>query len=64
MRNYIVCRINAFETILGRHVLENHLDNILVADIEQIVNREADVPYSQAQVMSVLEVRLERRRNG
>ncbi|KMZ58283.1 DNA replication licensing factor MCM3-like protein [Zostera marina] len=48
-------RINAFETILGRHVLENHLDSILVADIQQIVNGEADAPYSQAQVMSVLE---------
>ncbi|WOL13694.1 DNA replication licensing factor MCM 1 [Canna indica] len=35
------CRIEAFESILGQHVMANHLDQISIVEIEQLVNKEA-----------------------
>ncbi|XP_072973040.1 DNA replication licensing factor MCM3 [Typha angustifolia] len=48
-------RIETFESILGQHVLANHLDQISIAEIEQLVNREAAAPYTRRQVSSILE---------
>lgn len=50
------CRIEAFEAILGQHVLANHLDQISIDEIEQTVNREAAAPYNRRQVEFILEV--------
>lgn len=46
-----------FESILGQHVLANHLDQISIAEVEEVVNREAAAPYSRLQITSILEVR-------
>lgn len=51
-----MCRIEAFESILGQHVLANHLDQISIAEIEEIVNREALRPYTRHQISLILEV--------
>lgn len=51
-----MCRIEAFESILGQHVLANHLDQISISEIEQIVNREAVRPYTRHQISLILEV--------
>nr|CAD1826666.1 unnamed protein product [Ananas comosus var. bracteatus] len=48
-------RIETFESILGQHVLANHLDQISISEIEQLVNREAAAPYTRRQVQSILE---------
>uniref|UniRef100_A0A0E0DSW4 DNA replication licensing factor MCM3 n=1 Tax=Oryza meridionalis TaxID=40149 RepID=A0A0E0DSW4_9ORYZ len=48
-------RIEAFEAILGQHVLANHLDQISIDEIEQTVNREAAAPYNRRQVEFILE---------
>ncbi|KAG0469228.1 hypothetical protein HPP92_018556 [Vanilla planifolia] len=48
-------RIEAFESILGQHVLANHLDQISISEVELIVNREAPAPYTRPQVESILE---------
>ncbi|KAH0459614.1 hypothetical protein IEQ34_012428 [Dendrobium chrysotoxum] len=48
-------RIEAFETILGQHVLANHLDQISISEVERLVNREAPAPYTRRQVESILE---------
>ncbi|CAL9039492.1 DNA replication licensing factor MCM3 [Musa acuminata AAA Group] len=48
-------RIEAFESILGQHVLANHLDQISISEIEQIVNREAVRPYTRHQISLILE---------
>ncbi|CAA6670084.1 unnamed protein product [Spirodela intermedia] len=48
-------RIETFESILGQHVLANHVDQISIADIEQLVNREAPAPYTKRQISSILE---------
>jgi len=52
----IICRIEAFEEILGQHVLANHVDQISIDDIEQTVNRESAAPYTRRQVEFILEV--------
>ncbi|KAG8094469.1 hypothetical protein GUJ93_ZPchr0012g20337 [Zizania palustris] len=48
-------RIEAFEAILGQHVLANHIDRISIDDIEQTVNKEAAAPYNRQQVEFILE---------
>ncbi|XP_078437546.1 minichromosome maintenance (MCM2/3/5) family protein [Wolffia australiana] len=48
-------RIEAFESILGQHVLANRLDQISIADIERLVNEAAPAPYSKRHVSSILE---------
>ncbi|KAG2626819.1 DNA replication licensing factor MCM3 homolog 2-like [Panicum virgatum] len=48
-------RIEAFEAILGQHVLANHVDQISIDDIEQTVNRESAAPYTRRQVEFILE---------
>ncbi|KAG0469240.1 hypothetical protein HPP92_018568 [Vanilla planifolia] len=48
-------RIEAFESILGQHVLANHLDQVSISEVELIVNREAPAPYTRPQVESILE---------
>ncbi|WOL13625.1 DNA replication licensing factor MCM3 [Canna indica] len=48
-------RIEAFESILDQHVLANHLDQTSIAEIEQLVNREATMPYTRRQISSILE---------
>jgi DNA replication licensing factor MCM3 len=52
----IICRIEAFEAILGQHVLANHVDQMSIDDIEQTVNRESAAPYTRRQVEFILEV--------
>ncbi|XP_062191035.1 DNA replication licensing factor MCM3-like [Phragmites australis] len=48
-------RIEAFEVILGQHVLANHIDQISIDEIEQTVNRESAAPYTRRQVEFILE---------
>ncbi|XP_010905758.1 DNA replication licensing factor MCM3 [Elaeis guineensis] len=48
-------RIETFESILGQHVLANHLDQISIAEVEEVVNREAAAPYTRPQITSILE---------
>nr|CAB3461188.1 unnamed protein product [Digitaria exilis] len=48
-------RIEAFEAILGQHVLANHVDQMSIDDIEQTVNRESAAPYTRRQVEVILE---------
>uniref|UniRef100_A0A1D1YJK2 DNA replication licensing factor MCM3 n=1 Tax=Anthurium amnicola TaxID=1678845 RepID=A0A1D1YJK2_9ARAE len=48
-------RIEAFESILAQHVITNHLDQISISDIEQLVNREAAIPYTRHQISAILE---------
>lgn len=52
----IICRIEAFEAILGQHVLANHVDQMSIDDIEQTINRESAAPYTRRQVEFILEV--------
>ncbi|GAB4828625.1 MCM DNA helicase complex subunit [Ancistrocladus abbreviatus] len=48
-------RVEAFNSIFGQHMRVNHLDLISIPDIERIVNSEAAVAYSRAEIMSLLE---------
>ncbi|XP_052179332.1 DNA replication licensing factor MCM3 homolog 2 isoform X1 [Diospyros lotus] len=48
-------RIEAFNTLFGQHVRENHLDRISINDIETAVNSRSAVPYSRAEIMALLE---------
>ncbi|KAK3130785.1 hypothetical protein QOZ80_6BG0498060 [Eleusine coracana subsp. coracana] len=48
-------RIEAFEAILGQHVLANHIDQISIDEVEQTVNRESTAPYTRRQVEIILE---------
>ncbi|CAN6359738.1 unnamed protein product [Urochloa humidicola] len=48
-------RIEAFEAILGQHVLANHVDQMSIDDIEQTVNKESAAPYTRRQVEFILE---------
>jgi DNA replication licensing factor MCM3 len=52
----MICRIEAFEAILGQHVLANHVDQMSINDIEQTVNKESAAPYTRGQVEFILEV--------
>ncbi|OQU81624.1 hypothetical protein SORBI_3006G087500 [Sorghum bicolor] len=48
-------RIEAFEAILGQHVLANHVDQMSIDEIEQTINRESTAPYTRSQVEFILE---------
>ncbi|ONK79392.1 uncharacterized protein A4U43_C01F5890 [Asparagus officinalis] len=48
-------RVQEFETMLGQHVVANHLDQISITEIEQLVNRESAVPYTRNQITAILE---------
>ncbi|KAM0907119.1 hypothetical protein ACQ4PT_016338 [Festuca glaucescens] len=48
-------RIEAFEAILGQHVLANHVDQMSIDEVEQTVNRDAAAPYTRGQVEFILE---------
>ncbi|KAG0518512.1 hypothetical protein BDA96_09G182200 [Sorghum bicolor] len=48
-------RIEAFEAILGQHVLASHVDQMSIDEIEQTVNRESTAPYTRSQVEFILE---------
>ena len=50
------CRVQTFETILGQHVIVNHLDQISITEVEQLINRESAVPYTRQHITSILEV--------
>ena len=34
-----MCRMEAFEAILGQHVLANHVDQMSIDEVEQTVNQ-------------------------
>ncbi|CAM0955006.1 unnamed protein product [Alopecurus aequalis] len=48
-------RIQAFEAILGQHVLANHVDQMSIDEVEQTVNRDAAASYTRGQVEFILE---------
>ncbi|KAM3404738.1 hypothetical protein ACQJBY_007690 [Aegilops geniculata] len=48
-------RMEAFEAILGQHVLANHVDQMSIDEVEQTVNRDAAVAYTRGQVEFILE---------
>ncbi|KAL6841409.1 hypothetical protein ACP4OV_028927 [Aristida adscensionis] len=48
-------RIEAFEAILGQHVVANHIDQISIDEIEQRVNGASAAPYTRRQVEFILE---------
>ncbi|XP_042440568.1 DNA replication licensing factor MCM3-like [Zingiber officinale] len=48
-------RIEAFEAILGQHVMLNHLDQISIDEIEGLVNRETTNRYTRRQISFILE---------
>ena len=47
----ITCRIEAFEVILGKHVLANHVDQMSTDEDEQSINRESTAPYTRSQIV-------------
>lgn len=50
------CRLEAFSAALGKHRHSQHVEQISVADIEGVVNIGAPVPYSKAEILTLLEV--------
>ena len=54
--DFVMCRMEAFEAILGQHVLANHVDQMSIDEVEQTVNRDAAVAYTRGQVEFILEV--------
>lgn len=48
-------RAEAFNSIFGQHMRENHLDLISVSDVEIVVNSEAPAPFSQVEITTLLE---------
>lgn len=51
------CRTEAFESVFGQHMRANHLENISIEDLENVVNARADVRYSRAEITFLLEVK-------
>lgn len=51
------CRTEAFNSLFGQHMRANRLDLISIADVEAVINRGADSPYSSADILLLLEVR-------
>ncbi|KAM3322725.1 hypothetical protein P3S67_003876 [Capsicum chacoense] len=49
-------RLQAFSAKLGRHRNLKHVEQILVADVESVVNNGATVPYSKAEIEKLLHV--------
>lgn len=54
----LTCRIEAFNSLFGQHMRSNRLDQIPIADIEDVINRGAGSTYSSADVLLLLEVHL------
>ncbi|KAL5731837.1 DNA helicase [Ranunculus cassubicifolius] len=48
-------RVKAFEDIFGKHMMANHLEQISISDIEQIVNMGGAGHYTRAEIVIVLE---------
>ncbi|KAF7849108.1 hypothetical protein BT93_L1237 [Corymbia citriodora subsp. variegata] len=48
-------RIEAFNTIFGQHMRVNRLESISIAELETIINGIATNPYSNTQIMSLLQ---------
>ncbi|PKA54358.1 DNA replication licensing factor MCM3 like 1 [Apostasia shenzhenica] len=48
-------RIETFETILGQHVLANHLDQISISEVERLANRDSSASYTRREVELILE---------
>ncbi|XVE51591.1 hypothetical protein DITRI_Ditri02bG0053800 [Diplodiscus trichospermus] len=48
-------RIEAFKAIFGQHMRANHKDTVSIAEVEDVVNTGADIPYSRAEIISILE---------
>ncbi|WVZ23420.1 hypothetical protein V8G54_001964 [Vigna mungo] len=48
-------RIEAFNSLFGQHMRANRLDLIAIADIENVINRGADSPYTAADILFLLE---------
>nr|AAN73053.2 mini-chromosome maintenance protein MCM3 [Pisum sativum] len=48
-------RIEAFNSLFGQHMRANPLDQISIADIEDVINRGADSTYSSADILLLLE---------
>lgn len=53
---HCACRLEAFSAALGRYRHAQHVEQISVADIEGVVNSGASVPFSTAEIMTLLEV--------
>ncbi|KAF3615666.1 hypothetical protein BC332_07842 [Capsicum chinense] len=53
-------RLQAFSATLGRHRNLQHVEQILVADVESIVNNGATVPYSKAKIEKLLHMMQEK----
>ncbi|KAK8692511.1 hypothetical protein V6N13_075970 [Hibiscus sabdariffa] len=49
-------RIEAFKATFGQHMRANHKDTITIAELEDVVNDGADVRYTRAEIMSILEI--------
>lgn len=49
-------RLEAFSAALGRHRHAQHVEQISVADVQGVVNSGASVPYSNAEIMTLLEM--------
>ncbi|XP_027087801.1 DNA replication licensing factor MCM3 homolog 2 [Coffea eugenioides] len=49
-------RLEAFSAALGRYRHAQHVEQISVADIEGVVNSGASVPFSTAEIMTLLEM--------
>ncbi|XP_047155366.1 DNA replication licensing factor MCM3 homolog 2-like [Vigna umbellata] len=48
-------RIEAFNSLFGQHMRANRLDLIAIADLENVINRGADSPYTAADILFLLE---------
>ncbi|KAK7319283.1 hypothetical protein RJT34_04002 [Clitoria ternatea] len=48
-------RIEAFNSLFGQHMRANRLDLISIADVEDVINKGADSPYSSADILLLLE---------
>ncbi|KAL5054703.1 hypothetical protein RYX36_035385 [Vicia faba] len=48
-------RIEAFNSLFGQHMRANRLDQISIADIEDVINRGAGSTYSSADILLLLE---------
>ncbi|KAM3397468.1 putative protein isoform X2 [Capsicum galapagoense] len=53
-------RLQAFSATLGRHRNLQHVEQILVADVESVVNNGATVPYSKAEIEKLLHMMQEK----
>lgn len=56
--HFLSCRMEAFNTIFGQHIKATRLESTSIQDIEVAVNSASDAPYSRAEIVLLLEVRL------